>query len=70
MNSATINGIDLPYIPDDLLEALDKRYPNHWPGIEATDREIWFKAGERAVIDYLLDQKRRQQEAGDLGAIL
>ena len=70
MNSATVNGIDLPYIPDDLLKALDERFPNHWPSLDAVDREIWFAAGARSVVDYLLDQKRRQQEADDLEVIL
>ena len=74
INSVTLgeheNDIDLPYIPDDLLSELDKRFPNCCPSLTATDREIWFSAGARSVIDYLLDQRRRQKEAGVVGVVV
>ncbi len=59
----TSYGIDLPYIPDDLLEALNRQYPERCPDIGDSDRSIWLKAGARQVVNYLLDQRRRQKEA-------
>lgn len=60
---AAMHGIDLPDIPDDLLAALDVKYPARCPDIHDNERLIWIKAGRREVVDYLADQRRRQQEA-------
>lgn len=65
----TTNGIDLPHIPDDLLAALDARFPDKCPDISDPDRQIWFKAGQRSVIAILADQARRQKEADALAEI-
>ena len=59
-------GVDLPPIPDELIAALDERYPDRWPDIKLPDREIWYQAGQRSVINMLLDQHRRQREADKL----
>lgn len=58
------HGIDLPYIPDDLLAALDTKYPELCPDIRDDERTVWLKAGRRDVIRYLLDQRARQRESG------
>lgn len=57
------HGIDLPFIPDDLLSTLNIKYPERCPDINDSERQVWFKAGQRSVIHMLNDQKRRQQEA-------
>ena len=28
-----------------------------------TDREIWFKAGQRSVVAFLIEQQKRQKES-------
>lgn len=62
-NTNNTSGIDLPHVPDDLLVALDARFPDKCPDITEPERMIWFKAGQRNVITILADQARRQKEA-------
>ncbi len=52
----------LPLITDDLIQALDDLYPQRHPDLSLSDREIWYKAGQRFVVDYLIEQQKRQQE--------
>ena len=52
----------LPPITDELIEALDVAYPNRHPDLSLSDREIWFKAGQRFVVDYLIEQQARQKD--------
>ena len=52
----------LPVITDDLIQGLDNLYPQRHPDLSLSDREIWYKAGQRFVVDYLIEQQKRQQE--------
>lgn len=51
-----------PLIPASLIEALDKLYPNRSPQLTWSDREIWWKGGQRQVVDFLREQYDRQSE--------
>lgn len=44
----------LPTYSVDLIKDLDKLYPHKYPLLTDTDREIWYKAGQRSLIDKLL----------------
>ena len=44
----------LPTYSIDLIKELDTSYPHRYPLLTDTDREIWFKAGQRSLIDKLL----------------
>lgn len=44
----------IPTYSVDLIKALDKQYPHRYPLLSETDREIWFKAGQRSLVDKLL----------------
>lgn len=48
----------LPVFSVDLIEQLDKEYPNRWPRLNESEREIWFYAGQRSVVDKLLALKK------------
>lgn len=63
-------GIDLPPISDALLFALDGKFPNVCPSLNDADRMIWFKAGQRSVVDYMKDQYERQGQAVSNGESL
>lgn len=52
----------LPPFSVDLIEELDKEYPDRWPRLNESDREIWFKAGQRSVVDMLLALKAEAEE--------
>jgi hypothetical protein len=45
--------IVLPSLSKSLIEKLDKLFPDKCPLLTDTDREIWFKVGQRSVINYL-----------------
>lgn len=53
-----------PPIPADLIDYLDKAYPEKSPDPEHSEREIWMKAGERRLVRTLLQRFKRQEEAG------
>ena len=52
----------LPVITDELSFALDQIFPNRHPDLSLSDREIWYRAGQRYVVDYLIEQQSRQKE--------
>ncbi len=52
----------LPLITDDLIEGLDNLYPQRHPDLSLSDREIWYRSGQRSVVDYLIEQQKRQRE--------
>ena len=55
-------SIKLPPINDDLIQALDNVFPNRHPDLSLSDREVWYKAGQRFVVDWLVEQQKRQKE--------
>tara|TARA_R100001460_G_scaffold27334_1_gene55080 strand:+ start:1123 stop:1317 length:195 start_codon:yes stop_codon:yes gene_type:complete len=54
--------VSLPVITDELIEALDQVFPNRHPDLSLSDREVWYRAGERSVVNYLIEQQKRQKE--------
>ena len=54
--------MSLPVITDELLQALDAVFPNRCPDLSFSDREVWYRAGQRSVVDYLIEQQLRQKE--------
>lgn len=53
---------ELPTIPEDLLEALDKRFPERCPDPKANDRDIWREVGKREVVRFLKRVFEEQNE--------
>ena len=45
--------IVLPALSKDLIDKLDKLYPDKCPLLTDDDRMIWYKSGQRSVINYL-----------------
>ena len=45
--------IVLPALSQDLINKLDKLFPDKCPLLTDSDRNVWFKVGQRSVIDYL-----------------
>lgn len=52
----------LPYISEELIEFLDKSFPERSPELSWSDREIWIKAGERRLVRYLIRLHQEQLE--------
>ena len=49
----TTEEIVLPALSKDLIDKLDKLYPDKCPLLTDDDRLVWFKVGQRSVINYL-----------------
>tara|TARA_B100000242_G_scaffold223589_1_gene164327 strand:- start:23 stop:226 length:204 start_codon:yes stop_codon:yes gene_type:complete len=52
----------LPVITDEMIFALDQIFPHRHPDLSLTDREVWYKAGQRFVVDFLIEEQKRQKE--------
>ena len=52
----------IPPIPDELLKALDARFPERCPEPSWDDRQVWIEVGKRAVVRFLLEEFRRQSD--------
>jgi hypothetical protein len=49
----------LPVTVVQLIETLDQVFPEESARLEWTDREVWYRAGQRSVVSWLLELKRR-----------
>ena len=54
--------MSLPVITDELIQALDAVFPNRHTELSLSDREVWYPAGQRYVVEYLIEQQLRQKE--------
>ena len=54
----------------DLIEDLDKVFPRRHPSLEDTDREVWYKAGQRSVVDLLQSSIEHGEEDSELPTLL
>ena len=43
----------LPALSKDLIDKLDKLYPDKCPLSTDEERMVWYKSGQRSVINYL-----------------
>ena len=51
-----------PPVPEVLLKELETRIPEKCPELSFTDREVWFYAGQRALVRLLREKFREQNE--------
>ncbi len=51
-----------PRITKALMAELEERFPPRYPGLDWKDREIWFRAGQRSVVDFLAELFNEQVE--------
>lgn len=58
----------IPVYSVDLIKKLDQLIPSKCPDITTPDRQIWYDAGRRAVVDFLLT--RLAQEDQELPDVL
>ena len=52
----------LPVTVDETLAMLDQMFPELSARLEWSEKEIWFRAGQRSVINWLLELKRREDD--------
>lgn len=58
-----ISNNPLPPINQELVDALHQRFPDRCPDITLNDREIWFQAGQRSVVNFLKHSLEKQIES-------
>jgi hypothetical protein len=59
-----LQGSETPFpaVPLALLTELERLWPSRPPQLKDSEREVWFKAGARSVVDFLKAQFQRQQD--------
>lgn len=56
------NTMKIPMYSLDLVAELEKVYPARPPNLEDSERQIWFKAGQRSVVETLRSSIEQQEE--------
>jgi hypothetical protein len=51
-----------PVVLPELTEWLDKQFPIQTPALTDTEREIFFKVGQRSVVDHLMSILKEQSD--------
>ena len=52
----------IPNISESLLQYLEELYPDKAPDLSMEEKQIWFSAGQVAVVRHLKDQFKLQEE--------
>ena len=52
----------IPHIPEEIVKYLEEVYPDRAPDISMEEKQIWFTAGQVAVVRHLKDQFNLQEE--------
>lgn len=58
--------LPLPASVPQLIKQLDEKFPDACPKLSDTDREVWFKAGQRSVVEHLTARQKMQEEDAKL----
>ena len=57
---SSLTETNFPAVPKRLLERLERLFPNECPQLDDPEREIWFRAGQHAVVRVLRAEHERQ----------
>ena len=52
----------MPLLKQDLVEALDIRFPNQSADLQWSEKEVWHKAGQSSVVEFLIKTLQEQEE--------
>lgn len=58
-----MNTIKIPLHSYDLLDELNKAYPEKCPSPSMPEREIWMYAGKRELINNLLTRREKEERS-------
>ena len=51
-----------PRISEDIIKYLNELFPDKCPDLKMTEKEIWFQAGQRSVVNHLIKEQKVQEE--------
>ena len=54
--------IEVPQISKELIDYLDAMFPDKCAELKDTERDIFYKSGQRSVVSHLIDKFKIQQE--------
>ena len=52
----------IPVITEEIIDYLDKLFPDKCADLKDTDKEIFYKSGQRSVVNHLKEQFKIQGE--------
>ena len=50
--------VQKPIISNELIEYLDSIFPEKSADLKDTEKEVFFKGGQRSVVNHLINQKK------------
>ena len=53
---------ELPIIKEELIRYLEKLFPNKCADLKDTERDIFYKSGQRSVVEHLIEKYNLQKE--------
>ena len=56
------NPRKVPLISDELTEYLDKLFPNQCAELDQDEKTIFYKSGQRSVVNHLIEKRKIQKE--------
>lgn len=51
-----------PIISQELIDYLDSIFPEKSADLKDTEKEVFYKGGQRSVVNHLIKQKEQQEE--------
>lgn len=54
--------IEVPLLSKELIDYLDGMFPDKCAELKDTERDIFYKSGQRSVVSHLIDKFKIQQE--------
>ena len=54
--------IPKPIISQELIDYLDSIFPEKSADLKDTEKEVYYKGGQRSVVNHLIKQKQIQEE--------
>jgi len=52
----------IPIISNDLIKYLDAIFPNKCADLQDTEKKVFYKSGQRSVVNHLIKEKKIQEE--------
>ena len=53
---------NMPPLDLDLVEALNARFPEQSADLNWSDKEVWYKSGQRSVVNFLIEVLKEQED--------
>ena len=54
--------VQKPIISKELIDYLDSIFPEKSADLKDTEKEVYYKGGQRSVVNHLINQKQQQEE--------